>query len=135
MISPEVLVKRLTQKVDRLEQVVPDLMALASKIDSPVKSQFFEGIEGLKTMYQDILDTGENIKAFLGVQAVDESFKSYLNRYFLPKRVSKKIFAKVIVPDNAFTRAYAKDDKKGYRKTIMISKDIFNLKSEVNIYG
>lgn len=135
VVQPELLVKRMTQKVDRLQQAVPELLALTSKMNTPVKTQFFEWIEGLKTMYHDILDTGTDIKAFLWAQAVDEEFKSYLNTYYLPKRISKKIFAQVILPDNALTRAYAKEDKKWYRKTVMISKDIFNLQSEVNIYG
>ena len=42
MIDAETLVKKFSQRVERLQQIVPDLMAMTSKMDSQVKTQFYE---------------------------------------------------------------------------------------------
>ncbi len=45
VIEPEKLAKKAVEKAQRLESIVPQLMAMATKIDTPVKTQFFEGLE------------------------------------------------------------------------------------------
>jgi sugar-specific transcriptional regulator TrmB len=45
MIPPQQLVEKMSEKIRHLEGVIPELMALANKIDTPVKAQFYEGLE------------------------------------------------------------------------------------------
>lgn len=42
MIDAETLQQKLQHKVNRLQQIVPELMALTSKLDTHVKTEFYE---------------------------------------------------------------------------------------------
>ena len=60
MIDGDQLAKKSVEKVRRLEDMVPQLMAMATKVDAPVKTRFFEGLEGLKTLYPQIITDGDS---------------------------------------------------------------------------
>lgn len=45
VIDAETLQQKLQHKVNRLQQIVPELMALTSKLDTHVKTEFYEGFE------------------------------------------------------------------------------------------
>ena len=66
VISPDILLKQLEQKYESFKEKVPELLAMAEKFGSKPKVQFFEGLEGMKKMYSDLLtSTTEPIYAFL----------------------------------------------------------------------
>ena len=66
VISPDILLKQLEQKYESFKDKVPELLALAEKFGNKPRIQFFEGLEGVKKMYGDLLtSTTEPICAFL----------------------------------------------------------------------
>jgi sugar-specific transcriptional regulator TrmB len=66
VISPDILLKQLEQKYESFKDKVPELLALAEKFGSKPRVQFFEGLEGVKKMYNDLLtSTKESICSFL----------------------------------------------------------------------
>ncbi|MDR2416399.1 MAG: helix-turn-helix domain-containing protein [Candidatus Peribacteria bacterium] len=65
-ISPKSLLKNAQEKVDSLTEVMPDLLAIATLSHDKPSVQFFEGIEGLKLLYEDMLNYPETtMKSFL----------------------------------------------------------------------
>jgi len=53
-------------KCENLKAKLPEFMAIAHKFDNKPQVQFYEGIEGLKQLYNDMLiSTKETINSFL----------------------------------------------------------------------
>lgn len=135
-VSPQILAEQLQQRSQQFTDALSLFQAITKQWHHKVKTTFFQWLEGLKTLYQDLLsDNSTSLKAFLGSQSIDTDFRHYLEKTFLPQRIKRKIFAQVIVPSNPSNDAYAKTDKKNFRKTLISTNPIFNPKNEITLYG
>jgi len=127
--------QRLQDKYQALKDALPQFLAIANKYDTKPQVQFFDGIEGLKNLYEDHLTSQEDLLSFLWIAEVNESFKKYLYEDFLPRRVKAKVFAKVIVSSEAANKTYASINKKNMKATLVIPDPLFTLENEIVIYG
>lgn len=136
VISPDILLKQIEQKYESFKEKVPELLALAEKFGNKPKIQFFEGLEGMKKMYNDLLtSTTEPICAFLGLETICEKLHEYLDKEFLPQRIKLGIKAKVISHVWDKNKIYKSMDKHMLKETRMIKDVDFLLHHEINIYG
>lgn len=138
MISPDSLLRQLEQKYESFKEKVPELMALADKFGNRPKVQFFEGLEGMKKMYDDLLLSDlEPIHAFMGREKTSQSLRDYFDTEFIPQRIKKGISAKVILSQSEENLDYKKlhHNKKKLTDTIMIQYDQLQEGVEINIYG
>ncbi len=135
VISPQSLASRLQQKLDSFHKAVPELMAIAEKFANKPKVQFFEWIEGIKEIYESLLNSQTDILAFVGPGVANKKLMTYLREDFLPRRVKAKIFAKVISPQsNKDAEWYASLDKKYYKETRLIQNPLFTMTNEIWLF-
>ncbi len=118
-----------------LEKVLPELESLYNYSEVKPKIRFYEGVEGLKQIYQDTLEEKKEILAFTAYHRVDASLKRWLDKYYIPQRVKRNIFAKVIAPSSEFARKFKRLDSRQNRHTLLVPADKFPFSIEVNIYG
>jgi len=136
VISPDILLKQLEQKYESFKEKVPELLALAEKFGNKIRVQFFEWVEWMVKMYNDLLNsTTEPIHSFLGLQDMQPLLKKRLFNEFVPQRIKLKIPAKVIVSDHQANTDYKKLDKKACKETRVIKSSLFALYGEINIYA
>lgn len=136
VISPDILLKQLEQKYESFKDKVPELLALAEKFGSKPRVQFFEGLEGVKKMYNDLLtSTKESICSFLWLESISPKLHEYLEKQFLPQRIKLGIKAKVISHAGEKNKIYKSMDKKTLRETRMVKDSVFVLHHEIDIYG
>jgi sugar-specific transcriptional regulator TrmB len=65
-ISPKSLLKNMQEKADLLTEAMPELLAISTLFNEKPSVQFYEGIEGLKLLYEDMLNYPETtMKSFL----------------------------------------------------------------------
>jgi len=68
--NPEILLSSLKDNISELEQSLPDLLAIYQTDSIKPRVQFFEGIEGIKHLYQKTLkERGGIIRAFQRISA------------------------------------------------------------------
>jgi len=95
-VNPEKLVDYLHEKVEGINQILPELKSKYDVIKRSEEAQMFKGIEGIKTVMGDMLKVGETIHIIggKGKWLVGEL------RFYFPKfereRVKKKIKTKQI---------------------------------------
>lgn len=135
-ISPENLLHHLEQKYEAFKAKVPELMQLTEGFTHKPKVQFFEGIEGIKTMYLDLLCSSEPIYAFMGRENTTPELQSFFDNEFIPKRIQLKIPAKVILSDSKESMKYKKslNNPKKLTETVTICYPAPQEGIEVNIY-
>ncbi len=135
VVAPELLAKKLEDKYSQFKSALPALAALADQYHNKPRIQYFEGVAGVKEMYEDLLTSNETICAFLGTQAIAEELKEYLFEDFLPRRVAAGIRANVILSGHDDNKKYAASDKKNLKQSKIIDHDAFEMESEINLYG
>lgn len=130
-------IQRNTQELAKFKKQIEDNIGAFKELINPLserpKVRFFEGLSGIKTVYEDTLDCGAPIFAFESIDAMPEEVKAYIFNDYIPKRVKQKIPAKSIVIDSQQGRQFKKEDKKSMRESKLVQGKGFNI--EINIYG
>lgn len=108
---PSLLLSNIERKEKEIsltkEMLASSLGSLSSKynlITGKPNVQFFEGMEGVKKILEDTLNTKDEVLTYLDMEIVEKHFKEINNEY-VKKRETKGIKKRIIAIDNEFTRA------------------------------
>ncbi len=137
MQDPKDFVEKQERITKKLKEVLPEFLAIANTLDSKPKVQYFEGEGGIKKLYMDLLSSeNEDIHSFFNFEGYPQKLIDDLIKDYVPLRVKKKIFAKVIVWNTSRDHEYKVLDEAGhYKKTIVIQEELFKLRGQIDIYA
>ncbi|MBI5152412.1 hypothetical protein HZA39_02665 [Candidatus Peregrinibacteria bacterium] len=130
--DPEIIFAETQRKTEGLRSIVPDLKRLKGETPHP-RIQYFEGVEGIKTIYADTLLSKTEILNYANSQAIRDFWPDY-DKEYVEKRAKKKIFLRGIAPDDEHGRAVHAEDKKSYREIRLVPAEKFDFTNEINIY-
>ncbi len=132
-IHPNMLMEIEKARLSELERNLPELLAVYNKSKTKPKVTFYEGINGIKTVLQDMLKEKQTISAFSDFKHMAAVFGDYYFDVFPPERAKRGIVSRNIVPDTPKARELAKKDARYLRQTKFLQ--IPDLKTEINIYA
>ncbi len=95
----------------------------------------YEGVEGLKKIYEDTIKEGKEIYAVLQSYEVDPELKEWLKSYYIKKRADLNIHAKVILSAESISPEYHTRDKIALRTVIDVPSSLYPFAHEVDVYG
>lgn len=134
--DPRILGNQLEEKKTVLNNILPQLLSLANFIDKKPDIKFFEGIEGIKNVYQDTLNFPESEILMWGSTDIHEYFDNdFMWTYYVPKRIEKKIWMRAIGQDLEAVRKIRAEDSKHLRQTRFHSHSDMPFDVEINLYG
>ena len=96
---PKKLIETLETKKKKIKSILPQLESLTSEKEE-IKIETYEGREGLKTFYQDILNNATEVLAF-GTTGLAFEILEFEFPHFIKDCKKKKIKAKYISNENA----------------------------------
>lgn len=133
------LVNEQAKKVDEaksnLAAFLPALiMNYTHSTDRPVV-KLYEGLTGIKELYEDTIRTAKPIVAVLQSSEVDPELYHWLTTSYVKKRTKAKIHAKVLVASGPISRKYTEKSKEEYRTTKQVDGKQFPFQHEINVYG
>jgi sugar-specific transcriptional regulator TrmB len=131
--NPNTLLKRAEKNYQEIKIALPELMGIFNTPGHKPKVRFYEGIDGMKHAYQDILDTGEPVYGFSDYEKMFQALEQEWLWDFPPQRKAKKIFFYSITKDGPKAKEIKTKDKEHWRET-RLTKDL-QLDTEINIYG
>ena len=118
-----------------LENVLGALTSDFNMISGRPGVKFYEGVEGIKRMHQEILMENKEILAYVQInQEWDKPLQTFWDWYY-KERVRRGIKVRSIAVDNKEGRAYQALDVAQLRQTRLVPADKFPIESEKNIYG
>lgn len=134
--NPNKLKDDLKEKQHSLEKILPQLLSVTNSIDKKPKIRFFEGIGGLKDVYLDTLNyPDQELLAWISEEYLKSFDEEFLYDFYVPQRVSKKIWVRAIAPDDPRIGRFKAEDEKSLRRTRIVSSQLFPLQVEINLYG
>ena len=131
--SPDVLVRRAEDNLNNIKNVLPEILSIYNTPASKPKVHFYEGIDGMKRAYEDILDTGETVYGFSDYEKMFEAIEHEWLLNFPYRRKDKKIFFYSITKDGPKGKNFKRMDKEHFRETKLTNN--LQLDTEINIYG
>jgi len=108
--SPERLVQKAEDSAKEYNQLaklgremLSELKTTSTADKTKSKIKIFEGLEGIKTVYEDMLESKENIRSYSGSDILENALHDFLPEH-RKKMTTKKIGLKIISPDNSDVR-------------------------------
>lgn len=128
--------KQAEEHKSMLDSVLPGLGSLYLSQGQRPRVRFFEGLEGLQVMQNEILKTKTDAKETMGISSADDILilsPKHAEDY-APRRVELKISSKLIYTSKR--GPFLKDtDKQMLRESHFVPTDKFPFSVDMNIYG
>lgn len=128
--------KEQSEKFNRLakeaEKSLPELSAHFHPSGRP-RVYFYEGEEGLIRVYEETLNSTEEILAYASDQANQEAIPWYFPEYY-KRRAAKKIPIRAIFPDTPRDRKRHLLDKEELRQSRLVPQNKLNFTPEINFF-
>ena len=130
---PEHLIELLAEKKRRIEEIVPELKAIVATIKEKPKVVVYEGLQGIKSILQDILDEKTEILHYGDIASLQNVLR-YAFPQFIRKRVERKIPIRIICKKEEPHEELLKTTKKEYRSFVFIPQN-YIFKSSIFLYA
>lgn len=133
--NPSILVKRAEKNFQEINTALPELMGIFNTPGGKPKVRYYEGVEGLRKGWDDLLETqtkGAKVYAFSDYEKMFDQFPADWLWYVPETRVKKGIFFYCVAKDGPHGKKIKTKDKKQMRETKLF-KDL-QLDTEINIY-
>ena len=129
--------KELKQKETQLHGIIGALENMIHPATTLPKIQFFEGVDGMISIYKDMLKENEDI---YDCNMVDRSFMhpdfiNYWINEYMPQREKMKNRSFSLYNRESGFDEYTQWDEKVRRITLFLPKDKFPFRSQILIYG
>lgn len=132
--DPQKLIESFDAKKQKLMEALPGLRKLHRELPVGPTVELYDGIEGIRTIWQDIIKEKKELSAISNYDSLFNTLK-YFSPRFIKQRIQQKIFVKLITektPDAINT--WKKNDKTELRITRFIPS-IEKIKITEYIYG
>ncbi len=135
---PQVIANIQEEKLEKAKELIPQLLSISNTLAFKPKMRFYEGIEGVKTIFEDILKTKDELLGYTNISALGELFAEYFKK-FCKKKIENKIKTRNISPstNNAtklIEQFYPKDYDKNLVEILLVNKDEFYFENDISIY-
>lgn len=134
--NPHKILEQLDEKRVSAEKMLPELLSITNVLQKKPRIRYFEGIDGIKEVYKDTLRfPDQKLQAWVSEEMIHEFDQKFLDDYYTPRRLEKKIWAEVIAPDLPHIGEYKGIDQASLRVTKLIDPKEFPLEVEISLYG
>ncbi len=131
--SPKRLTEILEEKKRMIQEFIPELMGIAETIKEKPRVVVFEGLNGIKTILQDVLQEKREILHYGDIISLQNALP-FIFPQFIKRRVEKKIPIRIICKREDAHKELLRTAKKEYRQFIFIPKN-YIFKSSIFIYS
>lgn len=125
--------KEFQNKSDEVKKMLPELKGIFNVAPLKPKVRFYEGDEGIISMYEDSLNSKTEIHSWLNTSKTYNFSADYFADYY-KRRSANKVHIKAIINDSPLSREIAKRDKVEDRESRLISKSRMEIEPECYIY-
>ncbi len=120
------------KQLEKIKNILPEMKSLHNVLGRP-KVRFYEGMQGLKDVYEDTLTSSEEIRAYATVDDMHKAMPTYFSTYY-KRRAEKNISIRAIIPETPTGKARSMKDVEEKRQSKLISADKYYFSPEINIY-
>lgn len=117
VVNPKELIEKLQEKEKNLKEILPELQNLQQATLEQPKVEFYQGVEGFKTVANDIFNEPglKEFDSFVAEKTLE--FLPIFHVQFRRKRREKKIFVRMLAEKTSLMQDMKKKDKEELRET------------------
>lgn len=132
--NPQKLLMTLKEHEAALREIMPQLQALDSATGAKPVVRFYEGADGIRQIFQDILSRKKEI---LAITSLDDMMRSLENEFgeFVSQRKKQFLRVRLLTNKTEAALAFAKKDAEEFRHTHFLPEGDARAKTANFIYG
>lgn len=133
--NPQKIAQQAEERKGAIERMMPELLSLANLIDKKPKIRFFEGANGIKETFRNILDYPD--QELIGWYSDDwaKFDEKFFWQEFTPRRLEKRIWVRAIFPLNETTKKLQTMSQEHLRQSKFVKDMPFDVPAEILLYG
>ena len=132
---PQECISIAQHKLNETKEILPELIAIQKKDEEKTRVSYYEGVEGIKEVYNDTLNYKNELVGFGSEDVInilgDDWAKTYLAARVKNNIPVRAIFSKTDYMENELVVK----DKEQLRETKLVSKEDLPFSIEIDIYG
>lgn len=132
--NPSRLIARLHEREDAVQSILPQLEALRHGEGQKSRVKIFEGMEEIRQVYEDILETKMHI---LGIISRDDEIRLLGRSFmedFIEKRIKHNLHIRLLIPKSTIATELHSRDARELRETRYMPNDA-DIKTTMLLYG
>ena len=134
--NPQKIKNLLEEKMTAMTRIMPQLLSITNLIDKKPIVRFYQGDEGIKEVFRDILENStEKFYAWYSEVWQNEFDEKWMREVFTATRVKKKIWVDCIQPNNEHFRELTKTNSARLHRSKLVDPNLFKLSITLNLYG
>lgn len=126
------------EKARTVEKLLPELRAVHNVLPQKPRITFYEGVGGMKELYQNTLDSlnpGDTILSYTGFRDYYQFMPREYMDWYVAERTKRKIRIRMIVPDSETTREILPQALNTLREIKVVKDPQFQFSADTEIYG
>lgn len=123
------------ETLNQLESTLPSLKSAFRLITKKPTFRVFEGIDGIKQIYNEILEEEKTIYSLVGPDAPADELFQWLRTIYLTKRIKKNIHVFTALSGGIKAEILETQAKAELRTAIDLSEKEFPFEGEVSVFG
>lgn len=131
--DPRELTSDLAERAERTKEFLPLLLAFQNTSPEKPEVRYFDGIEGIKFVYDEILKPGEPTYSFLNIDNIHPDMVPWLVHDYVPRRMAKKITTYTILNSSEKKNEILPDLP--YRHNCIVPAERFPFKMDIEVGG
>lgn len=137
--DPKRLMQMAEEKVQHAKALIPELLSITNTLGFKPKVRFYEGLEGIKSIYADILTTKGEVLGYTNLKKVTAFFPDFYRAYCHAK-IKNGIKTRNIAPATEggveiVSPFYPKKFDPNLLEVLMVNPKQFQFENEIVIYG
>ncbi|MFH0739869.1 MAG: helix-turn-helix domain-containing protein [bacterium] len=135
VITPEKFIEKMESRLALSRILLPQLMLFGNNEKSRPKIEFYDGTEGIKSIYEDTLFCKEKI--IYNIAHPENLLNTISEEFFgnyVKKRIKKKIRVKVLLTNTRGNEKYEKEGVQVMRETKTFNYEKYPISNEIIIY-
>lgn len=136
---PEKFIKIQKEKLQQAKDLLPQLLSLTSTFAFKPKIKFFEGIENIKSIFEDLLTTKEKeILGYTNIKTLANLFPEFF-RNFCKQKIKKGIKTRYLSPATGqgvdiVDQFYPKNYDPNLVEVLLVNREEFFFENDISIY-
>ncbi len=132
-VDPQVIIRSWDEKRKQFQDIVPELLAIATSMGEPASVVKYEGVQGIKSILQDMLREEKPIDHY-GDLASLMNVLPYAFPSYIKERVKRKIPIRVICKEEKEHGSLLQNSKKEFRELRFVPQ-AYGFTSNIFIYA
>jgi len=131
--DPRDLIAEIDDKAKKAHDALPLLLAMQNSLSTKPEVRFFEGVEGVKQVYELTLSTGLTVYSFINSELIHPEIQKWVLEHFQQKKLERQFWAYNIVTASENVDLIMPEH--GWRKNKLISKEQYPFEMEIFTFG